>query len=190
MRLRHLHYVLAALLGMSAACTLTVDVDSLSNHDCGEKMKYCESAPEKCVRTDNARYGCGITCNPCVADNVETFTCTNNGQCLATVCNSGFGICSGRVPCATDLTKDADNCGQCNNSCKPSVGSPHGTNKCQNGVCQIDVCDDGWQNCNGNLDDGCETAIHNDARCIGPLGCTPCATGQTCVLSGGTWACQ
>jgi hypothetical protein len=59
-----------------------------------------------------------------------------------------------------DTSSDPANCGACGNVC-PSI---HGTPSCVQGVCKI-TCSDGWGDCNGNVDDGCETDTTTVSAC-------------------------
>ncbi len=61
---------------------------------------------------------------------------------------------------------DPGNCGECGNDClrlanvRPSVA-------CRDGQCVLDPssCSLGWANCNGNLDDGCESSLGEPEHC-------------------------
>ncbi len=83
------------------------------------------------------------------------------------VCPSGFGDCN-HAPsdgCETPLNTLAD-CGGCNRSCTPS----HATGDCGARVCTIASCADGWADCNGRSDDGCETNTASDVDNCGSCG--------------------
>ena len=92
--------------------------------------------------------------------------------CGACVGESCFGGCY-------DLTSDKDNCGACGVRCSPGV--QRGIEACVYGECQTS-CHEGWDDCNGNRSDGCETHIASDPNNCGGCGivCDGIA-GQACV---------
>ena len=64
--------------------------------------------------------------------------------------------------CETNLSNDADNCAGCGNACSDDNGTP----KCENSKCEID-CEDGYDDCNDNRDDGCERWLDRDVNNCG-----------------------
>lgn len=59
----------------------------------------------------------------------------------------------------TDLHRSLDHCGSCGSSCtRPNM---HST--CADGICQIGGCDIGWADLNGDLSDGCEHWLGQNA---------------------------
>jgi hypothetical protein len=95
-----------------------------------------------------------------------------------TLCGAGCigNICWGS--CA-DLTSERENCGACGVMCAYNV--TNAVEACVYGKCQR-TCDNGWGDCNGNRDDGCETHIAADPKNCGGCGivCDGIA-GQACV---------
>src|SRR5262249_23461312 len=59
-----------------------------------------------------------------------------------------------RVKCA-DLDSDPQNCGVCGNRC-PSMFDGSGKGVCRLGHCEIE-CKSGYADCDGRVDNGCET---------------------------------
>lgn len=47
---------------------------------------------------------------------------------------------------------------------------PHGNTTCQSGACAITSCDTGFGDCNGQLEDGCETNVKNSVQHCGACG--------------------
>jgi hypothetical protein len=56
---------------------------------------------------------------------------------------------------------------------------PHGRTGCADGRCIV-ACDVGWDNCNGQLNDGCETSVLNDPRNCGACGMA-CESCEVCA---------
>lgn len=108
-------------------------------------------------------------------------------------CPDGFEDCDGDPlnGCETDLRTDADNCGACGSTCPSGNGTP----SCVSSACAIE-CDDGWEDCNGDVADGCETEVSQDvANCgtcgnacpVGGHGAATCAAGSCGVECDAGW---
>ncbi len=73
--------------------------------------------------------------------------------CLAIeLCNELDDDCDGEVDEGIDTTSDVVNCGGCGNDCAPA----HAFGQCIASTCSIQICDVGWLDLNGELEDGCE----------------------------------
>jgi len=85
-----------------------------------------------------------------------------------------------------DLTT-VQNCGACGNTCAASPGSAVA---CVDGQCQATACNAGFDNCDGNAANGCETVLNTLANC-GACGVTcqrpnaieSCASGSCQLVS-------
>ena len=102
-----------------------------------------------------------------------------NGKCECgpkeTAC-PGFGT---TVTCA-DLDSDPRNCGVCGNAC-PNVFDGSGKAVCRLGHCEIE-CKGGYADCDGRVDNGCETHVAADPRNCGACGAhCDLSFGQPCV---------
>ncbi len=88
---------------------------------------------------------------------------------------------SGETPCpdgCADTRTDPTNCGGCGIVCVV----PQGAGSCIDGICGVGLCDDGWGDCDGIEDNGCETEsscsssaeVECTTRCdsLGTLDCT------------------
>lgn len=65
------------------------------------------------------------------------------------------GTCSGKECCddgCVDLDGDVENCGACGHVCE----FDQATRSCEDGVCVMGECQDGFLDCNGEPADGCE----------------------------------
>ncbi len=85
-----------------------------------------------------------------------------------------LGVC-------VDINTDPRNCGGCGNVCPADITSQTFYPVCVNGSCET-RCLAGHANCNGNLEDGCETQIEFDPHNCGECGheCDGVA-GQACI---------
>ncbi|AKU97820.1 Tryptophan synthase alpha chain [Labilithrix luteola] len=85
--------------------------------------------------------------------------------CPAQGCSGGMTTCPGsRFACDTDLTNDVNNCGSCGFNCASNLSFYHFQMGCVGGQC-VPRCADGYADCNGSLDDGCETELGSDDNC-------------------------
>jgi hypothetical protein len=108
----------------------------------------------------------------------------SDGVCTGPlVCPTGKGDCDGIAAngCETDLTTIKD-CGKCGNACDGGgFFVLHATPSCVSGACAT-VCDAGWNDCDGDTTNGCESNPTVDPYNCG--GCTKeCAGGGGCAAS-------
>lgn len=111
-------------------------------------------------------------------------------MCAGSNCNSalsyidmgqshGYTLCK-KIPgeCGMGIDVDINNCGTCGNVCAPV---PNGEISC-NGTCGIAACTNGYSDCDGFYENGCEVAIMEDETHCGSCG-TVCAAfaGEACV---------
>ncbi|MFO0649188.1 MAG: hypothetical protein U0326_23300 [Polyangiales bacterium] len=148
--------------------------------NCDMGFADCNGVPddgcEVNIATDATHCGsCTTLCNPPNA----SASCTM-GRCAIAACTRGFGDCDMNPTngCEVNTNTSSDHCGMCGNSC-PS--RPNAFPGCVSGACVIS-CVAGFQDCNGDVTDGCEVDIRTDARNCGA--CT-----RTCAVSNATAAC-
>ncbi|MRG94523.1 choice-of-anchor L domain-containing protein [Polyangium spumosum] len=178
--------------------------------DCG-MGQYCNPTSKKCevgctIKSDcPGAQACDTMMNKCVGCVIDT-DCNAGSICISSTCIPG---CSGVQPCQAgfsccgsscyDLSGDENNCGFCNNSCKSPT---NGTALCDNGLCVLGSCKNGFADCNQNSEDGCEWNVLQDGACAcvpgqtqscyqgvpGTVGVGPCKAGtQTCKEDGSGW---
>lgn len=151
----------------------------------------CEPVTERCNATDDDCDGtidegfdldtdplnCGRCFNVCSTNNA-TSSCAA-GTCSIGSCNAGFESCDGDAAdgCETELATSPLHCGACGNACSFA----NATASCMASTCVLDACNTGFDDCNGDPSDGCETALDTDTDCGG--------CGVTCTFAGATGAC-
>lgn len=102
-------------------------------------------------------------------------TARENERCRADLpCARGLSCCDG---ICVDLTRDTRHCGGCGVAC----GTQNATAACLFGVCRSS-CTEGFGDCNGRVDDGCEVNLRSDVAHCG-------ACGTACSLANATSAC-
>ena len=146
--------------------------------DCVAPAGDCETT----TTTDPANCGgCGLACAPPNATGV----CAG-GVCSIDTCNPTHADCNGLVsdgcelPVA-DFQTSMQNCGACGAVCS----SAHGSSVCNAGVCTVNWCSVGFENCNNDSSDGCEYDVTDHAT--DPANCGAC--GVVCAPANGVGAC-
>ncbi len=158
-------------LGLGAVCTacaLAVDVDELDNGECEEGTKPCAASDGRmsCVSQDLPSRGCaGESCAPCVVENAIP-RCSAAGRCTFTGCLDGYADCDGNPlnGCEIDVRHDPDHCGGCD---AEPCSMPNAVAGCAAGTCAIDHCLEGYRDCNGRAEDGCEEELATSAQHCG-----------------------
>lgn len=105
--------------------------------------------------------------------------------CTAGICSRGTCLpnhadCDGNTVngCESDLTNTLAHCGSCGTACATHANS---SPACTSGRCS-NACAPGYGDCDGNLDNGCETNITNSASHCG-------ACGRSCTVNHGSGIC-
>lgn len=99
--------------------------------------------------------------------------------CIDTECRAPYGTCAtSRFKCDIDFSSDNANCGGCGIAC-PSYDALNMGTQCSNGVCVMHCGDN--LDCNGLVDDGCETFAKLDPNNCGGCG-VKCKDGEPCIL--------
>lgn len=153
----------------------------------GSQPEVCNGLDDDCdgvvdngfdLQTD--ANNCGECGNVCAFDNA-TARCVD-GTCEMDVCNAGFADCDSDPGngCETELDgsfeTDPSNCGGCGNNCSATNTSM----SCVDGDCVIIACDDGFDDCDGDPRNGCETNLDTDVNNCGACS-NVCAAGIDCV---------
>ncbi|AKV04404.1 Tryptophan synthase alpha chain [Labilithrix luteola] len=141
---------------------------------CNEELgRDCNGNPadgcEVEIHTNDNCGGCGDQCSAGKECGLDSFY-----RCL---CDDGETYCGGGyMPCRR-LDDDPQNCGGCNNLC-PGSSLPHFEPTCSFGTCS-GKCLDGYADCDGLRENGCEVNARIDNRNCGGCG-QACAIGQVC----------
>lgn len=180
---------------LSPGCTNRAQDGSESDVDCGGDCKACV-AGQTCVEgsdcdstvcsegkcqapacDDRALNGketgmdCGGDCEPCPGGQ----PCAVDGDCVSGACHDqvcgpqcadGYADCNSKNDddCEVSIRTDVDNCGRCGKVCDLA----HAAAECSAGECRIQdaKCADGYADCNGLPEDGCEVdLLHDKLNC-------------------------
>ncbi len=140
-----------------------VDAETPPDPACADGAASCPTVcPEACDGEDNDCDG-QTDEDPdgdiCRLPNAET-ACVE-GACTLTGCLTLYGNCDGQDNngCETPLDTLTD-CGACEASCARDNAAAD----CAGGICGITSCNSGYDNCDGDLSNGCEHDL-NDGPC-------------------------
>ena len=131
----------------------------------------CEAATTNNV---NACGGCGSVC----AVQNGSPACSGT-QCVVASCTAPFKDCDGQYGngCEINSSNNIANCGTCGKTCS----NANGTTACVGGACSP-VCAQGFADCDGNPNNGCETDTTASLNHCG--GC-----GMACALANANTQC-
>ena len=149
------------------SCVLACDAGW---EDCnGDVTDGCETP----ITTLTDCGACGVNCSR--ANGTESCA---TGTCTLTGCDMDFGNCDsiGTNGCETSLITLSD-CGTCGTACDLA----NATESCATGTCTLTMCSDGFDDCDGLVGNGCETALTTLASCG--------ACGTTCDLANASESC-
>ncbi|MEZ4299830.1 MAG: fibrinogen-like YCDxxxxGGGW domain-containing protein, partial [Polyangiaceae bacterium] len=158
------------------------EIDTLTdNAHCGACGFSCGSLPNASGVCQSG--ACAFVCNAGFGDcdNDPSNGCETAGGCNL-ACNAGTADCDGLAAngCETDTTT-LTHCGGCGVTCAAGANA---SASCATGTCQS-TCAAGYGDCNGNVADGCESALSTIANC-GACGATCTAANATPVCNAGT----
>jgi hypothetical protein len=102
---------------------------------------------------------------------------------LAT-CDAGFANCDDQTEngCETNVQTDPTHCGDCGTKCRFA----HASALCNDGTCALGACDAGYDNCDGETENGCESHLSDDLDHCGECD-NPCDR-DTQICDGGACA--
>ena len=157
------------------ACSIAVCAQGFGNCD-NDYANGCEAQLAGDVKN------CGNCGRACAVPPNATATCSG-GSCGIGGCNMGFADCDGVLVngCESDVSADPANCGGCGRACPVIV---NGVGACKGNACVITSCDNGFADCDGVVQNGCEAHL---ATNLGNCG----ACGKACAgVANGIVACQ
>lgn len=151
--------------------------------ECAPDWEDCDGTVENGCEANllNDPANCGGCAAPCNA-----FEACQNGQCVLD-CPNNMGDCDGDPSngCETPLNTTT-NCGFCGDACNLA----NATATCSAGMCTIQACNGGFDDCDGMDANGCEADLQssvltcgscNNACPNGPNGTTVCNSGQCAI---------
>ena len=175
------------LPGASEACTNGV----CTLVGCDSGFESCDNDDDNgCeVDTNTDVMNCGACDNECTNSNGSTMC--SGGSCVP-MCAPLFGDCDGDPDngCETPLNTLSD-CGACGIPCDIS-----GTGEtCSTGTCVPTTCNQGFDDCDGNSGNGCETNVLTDVdhcggcgvQCTNMHGSTSCNNGSCSPTCAPSW---
>jgi hypothetical protein len=129
----------------------------------------------ECIDVWSDPLNCG-SCQPCDLPGADEHSC-RAGACRVVSCDAGFSDCDDddENGCEVDIGTDPENCGACGRTCRYTSASA----VCDGGACEMGSCDAGFRDCDGDDQNGCETATLTDDRHCGACG-NACAEGRAC----------
>ncbi|HEV8167497.1 MAG TPA: Dickkopf N-terminal cysteine-rich domain-containing protein, partial [Actinomycetota bacterium] len=138
-----------------ASCVPGCNVDA----NCGNGQKCCSG---QCIDPMTDARNCGDCAAACMTPNSGA-ACVG-GMCVAGQCKPGYGDCNKdpKDGCETNLHIDPNNCVMCGAACD----IPNAYASCADG-CYSTACKFGFDDCNMNPMDGCETAVRSDPKNCG-----------------------
>ena len=146
---------------------------------CDQADNNCDGEVDETFDLQGDPENCGSCNNLCSYPNA-TALC-RQGACLMGNCSDDYGNCDADEAngCESNLSDSLAHCGRCNQACSPA----NATGVCSQGECAIASCNEGFADCNGLVEDGCEVSLLNDAEHCGQC-------GQACSAANGTATCS
>ncbi|MDF2697714.1 MAG: hypothetical protein K0S65_6097, partial [Labilithrix sp.] len=124
---------------------------------------------------------CGVCGNACTDPAKPCMFWDNLWNCG---CPAGYLVCPffGTTLTCIEVASNDANCGACKNACSPNGDGGTAPDNayfgCVGGECGHLKCKAPFANCDGDMEDGCETNLTTNENC-GTCG-NACPTGQTC----------
>jgi hypothetical protein len=140
---------------------------------CEPGFDNCDGEPENgCEAKLDTLQHCGGCNVECTGDSCA------GGVCSGLACEDGLADCDGDVGngCEVSLSTVTD-CGVCGNACARA----NATVACEEGKCKLAKCKPGFDNCDGDQANGCETSLDTVSDCG--------ECGKVCTVQGGTPSC-
>jgi hypothetical protein len=158
-------------VGTTGACVPGCTDDSR----CAAPAKCCGG---QCTDVTKDALNCGACGTACNATHASA-SCTG-GMCAAGMCRPGWADCNmdPKDGCEVKLDFDVNNCGACGTVCKiPNATAGCGPAPMGMSGCYLQACTYGFDDCNGDVKDGCETSVTSDVKNCGGCGmvCPPVA---------------
>jgi hypothetical protein len=150
----------------------------------GDESTYCvpeDGVCDGCIDEDGDFHGVGPDCfGPDQDDEDDTVYDGAPERCDGRD-NDG----NGEIDEGFDLDNSLEHCGACNTPCEVEDGVA----ACVEGICVVDGCPDGFEDCDSDAENGCEVDLADPVRC-GTCELPDGAPGDSCgTCETGTWTC-
>lgn len=154
--------VIALAIATAGCPNTTPNGTCQSDSDCSDGKACCAGA---CTDVSADTANCGACGNACSTAH-GTATCSA-GTCGIT-CDATHGNCDNDAKngCEVDLSTDRKHCGSCGTVC----AADNADGACNAGVCTTGACNDGYSDCDGQKDNGCEIQTWTDEANCGVCG--------------------
>jgi len=136
---------------------------------CAHPWEDCSGAIDSCsINTDTDTQNCGACGTKCNHPNATEICDT--GVCEITGCSGTYADCNGQVPdgCESNLMSDPGHCGVCTKACSYANANA----LCVGGGCVMGDCLGSFEDCDGNIVNGCEsdtmTSLQHCGACLQP----------------------
>ncbi|PKN54487.1 MAG: hypothetical protein CVU56_26305 [Deltaproteobacteria bacterium HGW-Deltaproteobacteria-14] len=155
--------------GCSADCAEESSCPALTADCDGDEANGCETPID--TLTD-----CGACGAPCALDHADA-SC-DDGDCRVATCDAGYDDCdlAANNGCEARLDTLTD-CGACGAACVLA----HAASACADAQCALTACDNGFDDCDADPANGCETELGT------PSDCQSC--GDACVYAHASATC-
>ena len=167
-------------------------IDERNVCGCSPGLGDCNDDDVCETNTGSDRTNCGACGNVCtVGANARGVSCVA-GTCTSTGCRLGYDDCDGDAGngCETNVFVDTANCGACGEVCAAPPGTNVASMRCDGLECEVASCLPGFEDCDDDPANGCETNIATDRENCGGcfLDCGFASGGAPIVCSSG--ACE
>ncbi len=137
---------------LQGVCTLAYCEPGFSDCDC-DPANGCETS----LNTLSDCGACGRRCGY-----ADARASCDSGSCVFVACHPGFGDCDVDLSNGCETALDTvDDCGACDATCQLA----HGSVSCATGSCALESCDRGYDDCDGDESNGCESALNTASDC-------------------------
>lgn len=147
-----------------------MDTENSDRDDTDVDAKIPETDDDSCIASDEVCDGEDNDCDGetdgqkasdnCNLDNAIAIC--EAGECVIDTCEDPYEDCDqeDKNGCEALLT-ELENCGECGLECKIE----NAVATCSSGRCELDTCDDLFEDCNDDPSDGCEISLNSTKHC-------------------------